>query len=427
MVVVAACAALMFIRVPVWVALCFGVGAPVATYLSLVWMMYVGGAVLQNTPANAVLVPGLTRRVRQATVAMFVPTMLAWTLVAVALPHTGLIVLGAAYVLVCAAMTRGGRTEGAALVIVAQIVMVAGGAPLAAWIEHASVMAALALLIALLGWRTLVTILPGGSQRPSMRNQRARALRVNETSIKGGMRALKSSGGRRRLYRRLLAADIGAGIPARLMLHALGPGNHRYDQAPIMAVCAIGAIGLKLLVGDAAAMICMLSIGLAPFASAYRFAASIPNGAPEQALVRLAPRMPNASSLNRVLAGQVLHIFLSDSLLGAALLLGVSVFIGVSTVNLLREASFMCATLSVLAWPLRDHATRPGGLCWGTLLAGLLSAALGLGAVALASQPLWWALLLGASLAISGATIARRWNLMVGAPPAFPAGRFDSV
>ena len=80
LVVLAVCA-LMFTRLEIWQAVCFGAGLLLPVLLSAVLLHYVSGAALQYTPANAALLPRMNRLIRRTAALLWCGAMLGcWPL-----------------------------------------------------------------------------------------------------------------------------------------------------------------------------------------------------------------------------------------------------------------------------------------------------------------------------------------------------------
>ena len=153
-------------------------------------------------------------------------------------------------------------------------------------------------------------------------------------------------------------------------------------------------------------------------------AVSISNTRVEQALVRLAPRAPQAPRLGRVLARQLLAICLVEWLATGLALSAMLALFGASQRDYLMVASAMSVSLATVGWVLRDYTLDQRAAFSAAAIMQTLF--LGAGGVALFlvrdNLPLWSMLLplmLGSSLAI----VHGRWTTMVEAPVPFPAGR----
>lgn len=409
---------------------------PLAALALFHWLRFIPGAVRQNSPANARLVPGLHRSVRRTTVLAWCLTVAPMALLARAFerPLLGFVVLCLAVTAI--GMARGGRAIGNLiyiLLIVAQGFVI-GSAALLAWLASAPVLTLLALLCAALARDAMRTVFPAGGEG-HWKMLAAQAKQRVSTDLQQSMRLNRASGGSPSLYALWLRRDLRPGAPdAPLLLHALGPYNHRFDVLVPLALVLLLAVAVRLVLGalgaDSSAVPAELvrsfaiPIVLLQGVMFERMAVSISNTRVEQALVRLAPRAPQAPRLGRVLARQLLAICLVEWLATGLALAAMLALFGASQRDYLMVASAMSVSLATVGWVLRDYTLDQRAAFSAAAIMQTLF--LGAGGVALFlvrdNLPLWSMLLplmLGSSLAI----VHGRWTTMVEAPVPFPAGR----
>jgi hypothetical protein len=409
---------------------------PLAALALFYWLRFIPGAVRQNSPANARLVPGLHQAVRRTTVLAWCLTMVPMVLLAWAFerPLLGLVVFWVAVTAI--GMARGGRRIGTViylLVMVAQALVI-GSDPMVAWLSSAPVLAVLMVMCLAMGWDGLRTIFPAGGER-HWRMLSAQAQERVSTDLHQSMRLHRAGGRSARLYALLLRRDLRPdGSPRHLLLHALGPYNHRFDVVLPVAIALLLAIALRLVLAAlgvdygalpselirAFAVPLVLCQGL----MFERMVVSMNNTRVEQALVRLAPRSPQADCLGRTLARQLLAICLVEWLASGLVLVAMLLLFGAGWQHMMIVASAMSVSLAAAGWALRDYSVDQSGAFGAEAIVQTLL--LGAGGVALFlvrdNTALWSALLVlmvGSALAV----VHGRWKTMVEAPVPFPAGR----
>jgi hypothetical protein len=409
---------------------------PLAALALFYWLRYVPGAVRQNSPANARLVPGLHRSVRRTSMLAWCLTMAPMALLAAAFERPWL-----GFVVFCVATTaiglaRGGRAIGSAIFILVTLAqgVVIGNDALVAWLSSTPVLAAMLLLCAAMAWDALRSVFPaGGEQHWKLLSSQAR--QRASTDLHLSMRLNRAGGGAARLYGFLLRRDLRPqASPRHLLLHALGPYNHRYDLVLPLAVALLLAVAARMVLdalgisyGSVPAFLIQsfaLPLVLLQGLSFERMVVSINNTRVEQALVRLAPRAPQADRLGRTLARQLLAICLSEWLATGGALLAMLLLFGAGRQHLVIVATVMSVSLATTGWALRDYTRDQSGAFGGEAIVQTLL--LGAGGVALFlvrdNLPLWGALLL-LMLGSAAAVVHGRWKTMVDAPVPFPAGR----
>ncbi|MFP5391321.1 MAG: hypothetical protein ACLGI6_07215 [Gammaproteobacteria bacterium] len=413
-----AIAALMFTRIELWRAVCFGLGMPIGVAGSAVLLHYVTAATRQNRPAHAVLVPRLTLLVRRGAVLLWVAMMLGWALVALAVPHGWLVMLGMNVGVLTLALGRDDHATGIVLFVGEVTLIQFGGVRLRDFMEQPAVLAVAVTLSLLAAWRVLIHVFP------------ARGAALSPQA--GTSHTPRTSGGG--LNARLRALDMRRSPPAALMLHALGPEQYRYAAFKPVAMGLGSAVLVTLLaplvwpghapvlahVPGLAGLFCL---PLIVFGVAFHYGAAIARSAPEQALYRLTPAAPRAPELNRVLATTLVRTLLVLWAVCTVLLLAGSAWLEMDAIDLWREAALMLATLAWIGWPLRDHARPAGAPGWRGVVLGMAMTLLAGAAVLSVGQWTWWPVSLVVLAGVSTAFIVRRWRQMMAAPPAFPAGR----
>lgn len=427
--------ALMFTRLKFWQAACFGVGLPLAAFLSAVLLHYVNGAALQNTPANAALVPRMNRLIRRTAALLWGGAMLGWSMVGAVVPHGALVVLVAALALAVLSLARGGRAEAVVGLIVGDIAIVTGGKPLRDFVEQPAVLLLAFVSAILLSWRALGMAFPRAADAKIDTPAKRKALLTLSGSLDRDVVRVQAASVSRPLYARVLARDIARRRPGPLLMHALGPTGHRFYVAlpvavgaALLALLRLGATTLWPAGWDDARIafpvIMMSTMGalLAMFAVIVRYGIGIANFAEEQALVRMAPRVPRPSLLNRPLAVQMVRSLLVDWVIVTGLLLALLGYWQVSGAAIGRVAVLMCCMLIPLGWPLRNHAAAASFDWWHGL--GIAALTIALAAVALLAGDKAAVVLVPALIA-AGLIGAARWRTMMAAPPAFPARRLD--
>lgn len=167
----------------------------------------------------------------------------------------------------------------------------------------------------------------------------------------------------------------------------------------------------------AVAMPCLLAL------VAYREARRFATGRTEQALLCLTPCAPGGDALNSVLARLLLRGFATYWLVLGAFMLATLTVLDASAAGLARMCAVWLATLPLVAVPMRNFAQAGGapGLAATPLMTLLIwAASTGVNGV---GAPTLWLALAGGGI-VGGFALARwRWQVMLAAAPALPAGR----
>lgn len=411
--------------------------APLAALAMFLWLRYVSGAVRQNSPANAQLVPGLCHSVRRTTVVAWCLTLLPMAMLASGMQYLALAFLALCAMVTTLGMARGGRTIGTVMYILLILasLQVSSNPGLKLWMSQPPVLVVVAMLTMALGWDALRSVFPHGGER-HWKLLRAQDKERVSTDPEGNLLHRRSSGHWRLLYAALLKNDLRPGArPEHLLLHALGPGNHRFDFVFPLVTVAVLALGLKLVLAfyfPAAGAIRMDSvfgfIGPLLFMQGFtvqRMVVSMNTTRGELSLVRLAPRAPTAGRLGRSVARQMLTISLTEWFVCAAAVLGVWLLFGGDLKGVMLLGGAMCTGLAMAGWALRDDSgKRPGSLAVVIVQTVAMGAGC-IGLMVLSGRPLAWGALFVVVLFASIAIVWGRWNTMLNAPVPFPAGRLS--
>jgi len=278
-------------------------------------------------------------------------------------------------------------------------------------------LALLAIEVALGAW-TLRQLYPAAGRALSDAPQPA---------VASGARGLVRYGAR-------LQADCRAADAGALLLHALGPAARWTVQAPGVLTLMAWSVGARLwghwggttdgydaIAGlGLAGMVAMLALGPAGLRSGL----SARRG--EQGLVRLTPLAGDAARMNALLAGQLLRqaLLVLAPLVAMALL--ALALLGAAGTSVASELALCClAAQAGLTRFLDDVASerRLGAGRWSRalVLAVLESVAAAAAARFTHTSAWWW--LAGIAIAFTVWGVRRDWRRMLGAPPAYPAGR----
>jgi hypothetical protein len=143
----------------------------------------------------------------------------------------------------------------------------------------------------------------------------------------------------------------------------------------------------------------------------------------EQALLMLTPAAPGRAALNRLLARLLLRGFLRAWLILWGLAMVTQALLGAQLPELARLSAVWAAALPLLAVPMRDFASaRPlHGVPAAVLVAFLVVA--GMVAVDGNGGAGRWVVIAAAGISLGLGAACWRWQVMLAAPPALPAGR----
>lgn len=409
-------------------ALALVVGGVLAAFAIGNLLNLLSAGALQNTPANAVLAPRLNRLVRRSVVLLWLAAMAAIALLSTAVPHGVLVPLAAHLFLLTLMSLRG--YAALAWVLLYPLQALGDRYPVSAFLETPAVLALCYTGALLLGWRVLNKAFPTGGDGHFALIKKTRMVDLSVRPMSDWTQHERTRKESRPFYARLLARDIEARRPARLLMHVFGPGCQRFYVVASWLMYAVLAVLTWLAVRfwwpqyhqGVAFMVMMAAVPALvaqPVMSAHRFAAGLAATAREQALFTLAPAAPRPAAMNRMLARTILRTCLFEWAGSLLLMVGLAVLWGAPQKFLLGYFTLMCAALVFAGWPLRDHAREPRARFW--LVGALIVLALLVGSLVFLTVGQYW--VWAVFLAISVLFIAHRYQAMVGAPPAFPASR----
>lgn len=404
-----------------------GAGNPLAMLAFLYWTFFMSGAAAQNKPANACLVPGLTRRVRQTAVLAWLLTMAPFAAVSVAHPQGWLMLLSASVGVTAFGLYRAGCESFLWLAIAAAALYLLQ--PNLGFIGDAVLAAACLVSVLFAAWALARAFPKGGERHFAMLDKHAKALARDRSDTSDQL--ARRSGKQRFLYSWVLRRDIGTGHRGRLLMHVLGPGANR-----MLLLLPVTALALAVF-GVTAAMHAMgywpnfekiarqsfgpLLVGVPVYW--YRFAAAIRGSGPEQALARLAPRLPPATRLNRELALQILMTCALEWIAVAALALGTLVLWDAPALSFRVTPAFLLAMLPVLGIGLADYSGKLTYRFAAEVAAAVVCAFIAMFTIFYGLNTPVWLALMALILCIAAVAIRAKWRAMLASPPAFPAGR----
>lgn len=437
----------------VWLALLLLLVAPLASYYfredrvravtlltalvyvvaMMLWQPLVRAMAMLNMPSHAALVPHGARPARRlvlAAAALLVfmaglTTMLQWDSFANGAIVGSLLLAGGA--LLGAERYEGMVPYGAAV----------GTAMYLA--EHAAMMNAPALLwplgaLALAsGWYAMERLFP----RSVERQWRLRERSENSANMIAGHADASPHevpGPLARCYGVLLQRDCAADARPALLLHALGPKAHWSYGLSVMLLAtllmAVGVIVLRLLAttefahdfggGFLTGMYAVLMI-FSMVAVVQSARIRLARTAAEQALVRLAPAMPQGQALNRTLAACLLGHGAILAVMCVLLVFAGTAFASQDVNKALTLTALVSTVFLLLPLLLHDIAGMGNPMHVGALALTLAAMGMLFGAVALLQVPL--ISVLPVSVLLSAALCWWRWRALVGGPVALPAGR----
>jgi hypothetical protein len=166
---------------------------------------------------------------------------------------------------------------------------------------------------------------------------------------------------------------------------------------------------------------------LAPLLILFRSVDRVAAGQPEQALLRLAPRMPASNALNRMLARALLGLFFKNWIAAMACSALYLALTGVSQAQFIQSMASMSVSVLLAGAVLRRYALA--NKAWDRISLALLYVLtfvlmFFLVPFCIVEFGMTGAQRLGMLLALlAGLLVYWRWRAMLAAPPAFPAGR----
>ena len=415
-----------------------------AVLLGLIWQLWWGNmvrlAVLQNFPSHACLVPNLRRRLmRMVSVTFLVGVVLVSALAAPMIGHFGYLLCALSLMFPFVLLQQRYHVLGIVPSVVIFSALSWAREPWQALVRLVSnydesvVSALLLCVIVELSVLALRAALPrGGDAHAEWRaNYLQRQLRM-----KGNLRGAVGEGSAAQRWPRWVAfwRDLGIGGARDASgMTQRGLGMSFYAVAvsvPGMAIVGWACVALPAMLSDELTLglslwryMVELMVTIAIPTAVQRLVVTISMRAGEQSLLRLAPAMPVASDINRMLARLLVKSFtllwVSAALcevLAARFSVGYWVLDGSLLLVLVLPLPFFAAAL-------RDYAATPpralalNGISLLSLPALGLAWLLALQAPALCG---WVALAL---MVVSALLLRQRWQRMLAAPVAFPAGR----
>lgn len=412
--------------------------APSLAFVMLGLYTLVHGAIAMNTPAHALLVPHLRRRLIILVLGFWLlatPATLLFARPYDVGPWSALLYFGAMMISMCVSLVPKQRT----MVLAVQTPLIIGAlayrqlpAWLLAFFNSDLGLAAATGLMLLFAWYAIGIMFPARGQpnaNPVTLAQKITAETMMNFSGRYGARLYAFA---------LRRACRGVPAPRRLLMHVFGPLGHWSITLPPAVIVLSGALVIKLLLlvfagSDVVAKVAELAwipaflFGLfAIVGSARLLLAHLNITKAEQSLLRLAPGVAEDGRFNRQLAAGMLGRWCVEWSLNSLMLLGATWIVGggqtalwivgvicvtglPSCVALLQDFARRkeVAALSVIAWTL-------AGNCLIVPLA--LLGVLGLG------MPPMLAMIVAAPPVVAVLLLMRR-GVMFAAPHAFPVER----
>lgn len=402
-----------------------GAGNPLSVLAFSYWALFMSGAATQNKPANACLVPGLTRSVRRATVMTWMMTMAPVACISFVHPQGWMVLLSGSVFVTAFGLYRAGCERFA---IVAALAAAAYFWMPAHPLLGDSVLAfACAASLLFAAWALQRALPQGGDRHFAMLEKRARAQALD--TMDSTTQSARSDGKRRRVYGMFLRRDVSARDSDKLLMHVLGPNNYSVlfveACAGVGLLAATGAMHLLGMWPEVEELARLLGISLLAGLgfSWYRFAAGILAAGSEQALVRMAPGMPSAARLNRALGKRILRTCALEWLGAAMLVGGAFVLWNIPAFGFMIAAAFSLAILPLVSLSLGDYSGKSSYRYDGVVVSTLMCLITAFVSVFWVDSVTVWLALMASILALSLACIGMRWSAMMAAPPAFPALR----
>ncbi len=403
-----------------------------------VWYRWVSGALLQNTPENAQLVPGLNRRIRRASAFIWCLCMAPLVVLAPQFSNGPLLMVVAGMLITVgssvAAASANGVSASALLLTMIVSPIVLNMPDAMAVLSNPLVQSVLFLLCMGCVYHTLVPLFPAGGDRHIALAGRQENIRM--LLHRGDPGKLERSGGRRLPWIAwLLRHDVARpGARSTLMLHALGPAGHHLAFLPTLLLNVAMAVILSILFYClnqplfASVFGGIISLFISPLMDWSRLNSALLATRSEQALVRLSPAAPGLRDFNGIVALGILKGRLLQWLLNAAALIGLLAMLapwGVEYSRMLIPMSMLVCVLPLTVRHLRDFSRldKDRQRLTGMQKFGFCCLAAYCIAMMLSSEHLlrWSAMAL--ALVIGTASLGLyRWRSVVKAAPAFPSG-----
>ena len=399
----------------------------------LYWLDLVQGAVRQDTPANARLVPRLRLRAMQLVGAYWVVfTLLITVVLGHAFGHPVLWAVTAAAWLLGGAMVRVGLQHGMVLVFVPFLLLMLPrdvSLALQAFGATTAGVAACATSIVLVAWFGKGALFPNGDKHFGQRAAVEKSVRTSDGVPAGISRSGLYTAVLGRVHRNRTRAG-------ELVLHALGPGAHWSVSASMLAWLAVvliaGRVLIELLSADATMLVpfaggfIIFPLLLVFAASPQRIISRASATRGEQALLRIAPVMPRMDHYNSELASALLRRALIEWALVTVALVAVTVAVNAKWELSLLQFAVCCLALPLTTVVLRDYARKPALHAAYIFVAAIYLVVTGIAANYLMLQTSVVPVAVACVILGVGATAwlaASRRRAMVAAPVAFPTGR----
>lgn len=399
----------------------------------LYWLDLVAGAVRQDTPANARLVPRMRVRAMQLVgFAWIVFTTMVTLALADGFGHPALWGAAAAAWLLGAAMVRVGLQYGIALMFLSFMVLLVPRPTILMLQELAATPAGIAacgVWIVLMAWLGKRSLFPDGDRHFDQRTAVEKGIRQTQAGYSVPTRSSLYAAALGRISRKRTSAG-------ELVLHALGPAAHWSVSANMLGVMAVVLVGGRLLIallsGDSQMLVAfaggfiVMPMLIAFTASTQRITSRAGASHGEQALLRMAPVVTGTARYNRELASALLRRALIEWALVTLALVAAAVAVNARTELTLLQFAVCCLALPLTTFVLRDYARKPA-LPMAYVYIAALYLVITAGAAYFAARMSSVAPVALVCIAFGvGATAllaASRRRTMIAAPVAFPAGR----
>lgn len=402
-----------------------GAGNPLSALAAIHWALFMSGAAAQNKPANARLVPGMTRSVRRAAVLAWMVTMAPFAGIGLVHPQGAMVVLSASVLVTAFGLYRAGCERFAALAVLAGIVYL--WLPGQAVISEGVLAACGAASLLFAAWALERAFPRGGDRHFAMLDKQLRAQALD--TMDGTAQMARKGAQRRGLYGVILRHDLAARDSMKLLMHGLGPNFQapllRLAMAGLAALTGIGVVRLAGLASqpDELARLFCITLLIGVVFSWYRFAAGILGAGSEQALVRMAPAMPRAPRLNRLLGKRILQACALEWLGAVVLMGGALLVLSISESGFMMAAAFGAAILPLVSLSLGDYSGKSRFSFDGVIVATFLCLLVAFVSIFWVHSIAVWLALMASILGLAAACISIRWHCMIAAPPALPALR----
>lgn len=409
-------------------------GAALAGMAGLLWVAFCSGAAMQNTPANAHLVPGLNRAVRTGAVVGWLLTMAAMLPLAYGDPDGALLLPLLGFAVSALGLSCAGRADALAVLIAAVLFYVVGtrSAPLMQAMSQ-PLAVALAMLASLgYGAWALPNAFPRAGERHWKSSARQRASHVGRELYQWN-KSVHGGAGLRGQHGWLPLRDLPrGGAVGDMLLYGLGL-RRRYELPVLLTGWVLILLMVKPVLWALDMPMDTLGGVVQPLLGGFimalalywmRFAVRIRITAGEQVVLLLAPAMPATPAFNRVLGQRIFATCIIEwAVIGALVLAAIFWFDG-SAQNYRVVILIAAMALAGTSLSLQNFARRAQmeGVKPLFLLIWMLFLVVAGSAV---RDGMLWAIIVALLGATSLALIVLRWRRMQRGPVAFPANRMD--